>query len=193
MRDGELGAPLGQPLRFAETLQPGDLVETRDHGFQPLRWIGKRHLTPRELRARPALQPIRIAAGALFGSGPDRPLTVSPQHRVLVSGVRAELYFGEDEVLVPAKHLLGLPGVSRDCPEAGVTYVHLLFDRHELVVSNGAWTESFQPAEKTVSALDAATRAEVLELFPELTAAAPAFPSARLSLRAHEARVLVAV
>ena len=59
-------------------------------------------------------------------------------------------------------------------------------------MSNGAWTESFQPAERTIDALDEATRAEVLELFPDLAGTGPAFPSARVSLRAHEARVLVA-
>lgn len=77
------------------------------------------------------------------------------------------------------------------CPPKGVTYVHILFDRHEIVLSDGLWTESFQPAERTLSALDQATRDEVLELFPQLADNADAFPSARLSLKAHEARVLI--
>lgn len=68
----------------------------------------------------------------------------------------------------------------------------VIVDRHELLLSNGSWTESFQPAERTVGALDRDARAEVLELFPELAGQAAAFPSARVSLRAHEARVLVA-
>jgi Ca2+-binding RTX toxin-like protein len=175
-----------------ETLCPGDLVRTRDHGFQPLRWVGQRRLSRVELLARPSLQPIRIAAGALFGAGPETTLVVSPQHRVLVDGPLAELYFAQNEVLVAAKHLLDLSGVTRECPEDGVTYVHLLFDRHEILLSNGAWTESFQPAERTIDALDAAARAEVLELFPELAGLPAAFPCARVSLRAHEARVLIA-
>ncbi|WP_374375510.1 Hint domain-containing protein [Tabrizicola sp.] len=175
-----------------ETLVPGDLVVTRDNGLQPLRWVGSRHLSHAELQARPGLRPVRIGPGALFGAGPASPLLVSPQHRVLVEGARAELYFGETEVLVPAKHLVGLPGVSRECPAEGVSYVHILFDRHEIVLSNGLWTESFQPAERTVNALDAAVRAEVLGLFPELGGEAAAFPAARMSLKAHEARTLVA-
>ena len=175
-----------------ETLVPGDLVVTRDNGLQPLRWVGSRHLSHAELQARPGLRPVRIGPGALFGAGPASPLLVSPQHRVLVEGARAELYFGETEVLVPAKHLVGLPGVSRECPAEGVSYVHILFDRHEIVLSNGLWTESFQPAERTLNALDAAVRAEVLELFPELGGEAAAFPAARMSLKAHEARTLVA-
>ncbi|WP_374394641.1 Hint domain-containing protein [Tabrizicola sp.] len=175
-----------------ETLVPGDLVVTRDNGLQPLRWVGSRQLSHAELLAQPQMRPVRIGPGALFGAGPASPLLVSPQHRVLVEGARAELYFGETEVLAPAKHLVGLPGVSRECPVEGVTYVHILFDRHEIVLSNGLWTESFQPAERTLNALDAAVRAEVLELFPELGGEAAAFPAARMSLKAHEARTLVA-
>lgn len=174
-----------------EALVPGDLVVTRDNGLQPLRWVGSRKLSYAELLARPELQPVRIAAGALAGAGPDRAMLVSPQHRVLVEGARAEMYFGESEVLVPAKHLTGLAEVTRALPAEGVTYVHILFDRHEIVQSDGIWTESFQPAERTLNALDDAARAEVLELFPELAADTTGFPVARLSLKAHEARVLV--
>ena len=175
-----------------EQLQPGDLVLTRDNGFQPLRWVGQRRLSSADLQARPQLQPVRIAAGALGADGPERTMLVSPQHRVLIEGARAEMYFGEAEVLVPAKHLVGLAEVSRALPEEGVTYVHILFDRHEIVLSDGIWTESFQPAERTLSALDAEARDEVLELFPELARGEAAFPAARLSLRAHEAKVLIA-
>jgi Ca2+-binding RTX toxin-like protein len=174
-----------------EALLPGDLVQTRDHGLQPLRWVGMRSVSGAELRAKPELQPVRIGLGALGGAGPARSMLVSPQHRVLIEGAKAEMYFGESEVLVPAKHLVGTAEVTRALPADGVTYVHILFDQHELVLSEGIWTESFQPAERTLSTLDVAARDEVLQLFPELVVDADAFPAARLSLKAHEARVLV--
>ena len=43
-----------------------------------------------------------------------------------------QLWLGEDEVLVKAKHLTHKPGVRRlgECDE--VTYIHLLFDHHDL-------------------------------------------------------------
>ena len=173
-----------------EALAPGDMVVTRDNGLQPLRWLGSRKLSYAELLAEPNLQPVRIAAGAL-AVGPDRTMLVSPQHRVLIEGARAEMYFGESEVLVPARHLVGMAEITRALPVEGVTYVHVLFDRHEIVQSDGIWTESFQPAERTLDALDEAARAEVLQLFPELATDATGFPAARLSLKAHEARVLV--
>jgi hypothetical protein len=159
--------------------------------MQPLRWIGKRVLSMADLTAQPELQPVRIGAGALGGNGPERSMLVSPQHRVLIEGARAEMYFGESEVLVPAKHLVGTAEVTRALPVEGVTYVHILFDQHEIVLSDGIWSESFQPAERTLSALDQDARAEVLALFPALSVDVDAFPSARMSLKSHEARVLV--
>ncbi|NJS38446.1 MAG: hypothetical protein HC783_04830 [Rhodobacteraceae bacterium] len=174
-----------------EALVPGDLVMTRDNGLQPVRWVGRRDLGLLDLMADPDLQPIEIATGAL-ANGPDRVLRVSPQHRVLVEGARAELMFGEAEVLVAAKHLLGQAGVTRVLPLEGVAYIHILFDRHEIVQSDGVWTESFQPADRMLSAMDAEVRGEVLKLFPQLAKAEAAFPAARLSLKAHEARVLLA-
>jgi Ca2+-binding RTX toxin-like protein len=176
-----------------ETLRPGDLVVTRDHGLQPLRWVGHRVVPYVELLANPDLQPVRIGAGALQGVGPDRSMLVSPQHRVLLDGARAELLFGTNEVLVPAKHLVGHGEVTRALPSEGVTYIHILFDRHEIVQSDGIWTESFQPAERMLSAMDEAVRAEVLALFPQLAVDAGAYEGARLSLKAHEAKVLLSV
>jgi len=175
-----------------EALQAGDRVMTRDHGLQELRWVGRRTLSMLDLLAQPELQPVRIAKGAFGAAGPDRAMLVSPQHRVLIEGARAELLFGEAEVLVPSKHLVGQIDATRALPEDGVVYIHILFDQHEIVQSDGIWTESFQPAERTLSALDAEVRAEVLALFPGLCTAPDSFGGARLSLKAHEARVLLA-
>ena len=175
-----------------EALAPGDLVLTRDHGLQPLRWVGQRRLSYLDLLANPDLQPVRIGRGALDGIGPDRSMLVSPQHRLLIEGAQAELLFGEAEVLVAAKHLLGRAEVTRALPVEGVTYIHLLFDRHEIVKSDGIWTESFQPAERMLSAMEADSRAEVVALFPSLVAYAEGYGAARLSLKAHEVQVLLA-
>jgi Ca2+-binding RTX toxin-like protein len=175
-----------------ESLQPGDRVLTRDNGFQPLRWVGQRRVPVVDMILNPELQPVRISRAALDGDGPRRDMMVSPQHRVLVQTARAEMLFGEAEVLVAAKHLVGTPGVTRSVPQDGVTYIHLLFDKHEIVCSDGIWTESFQPAERTLSSLDADVRAEVLALFPALAGETDAFDGARLSLKSHEAKVLLA-
>ena len=165
-----------------ERLVPGDLVETLDHGAQVLRWIGQRSVA-----GRGDLAPVRFARGAV---GNARPLLVSPQHRMLVGGWAAELFFGQDEVLVAARHLVGSPGVTRHETES-VRYVHLLFDRHEIVFAEGAASESFHPGSILLNR-DRALRAEIAAIFPELTGirAAGAPPLARPELAGREARVL---
>ncbi len=47
-------------------------------------------------------------------------------------------------------------------------YIHILFDRHELVLANGAWSESFHVGEVGLNTVDKAAKAELFEIFPEL-------------------------
>ena len=166
-----------------EDLAEGDRVLTLDNGYQPIRWVGS--------SVRPAkghMAPIRIAAGALDN---ERDLLVSPQHRMLLRGWQASLMFGEAEVLVAAKALVNDHTIR--VQEGGeVEYFHMLFDRHEIVFAEGAASESFHPGQQGWKALDEATRAEILDLFPEL--ADGGFdgygPAARLSLKDYEGRIL---
>ncbi|MCB6179513.1 Hint domain-containing protein [Rhodobacter sp. Har01] len=176
--------------RLVESLRPGDRVMTRDNGLQVLRWAGCKRLTRDELVADPRLQPVQIGAGALGDGLPLRDMRVSRQHRMLVTGARAELFFGSDEVLVRAEHLVGQPGIV-NVVETEVTYVHLLFDRHEVVLSDGAWSESFQPGDRTLAGMDDDARDELFRLFPDIAAGAD-YPSARLTLKRFEAQVLLA-
>ena len=69
----------------------------------------------------------------------------SPQHRVLVRLRIAQKIFGTDEVLAAAKQLCQLDGIDIALDIGAVTYVHFLFDAHQVVFSNGAETESFLP------------------------------------------------
>jgi hypothetical protein len=182
-----------QGPRAVETLVPGDRVLTRDHGFRELVWTGRKDIPAAALAAWPDLAPIRIAAGALGHGLPARDLIVSPRHRMLVSGPRAELLFGEREVLVAAQDLLGLPGVTRHAG-SDTAYLHIMCAGHEIIRAEGAWTESFQPAAGVLSALDEGVRGEILRLFPELSTAQgqTRFAAARPVLSPAEARLLVA-
>ena len=170
-----------------------DLVMTRDHGLQPIRWIGAKHLDAAALAADATLQPVLIRRGALGPNRPNRDMMVSRQHRMLIRSARAELLFGSDEVLVRALHLLHLPGVAAQVATE-VTYIHLMFDRHEVILADGAWSESFQPGDRTLSGMDDDQRAELFAIFPELASGAPTpqFDAARTTLKLHEARVLTA-
>ena len=166
-----------------EQLAVGDLVVTRDHGLQPLRWSGSRSLDRIDLALAPKLRPIRICAGALGNGLPETDLMVSPQHRVLVRSSIAQRMFGAAEVLVAAKQLLAIEGIEQVDAEA-VDYVHILFDRHEIVVSNGAETESLYTGAEALKAVGPAAREEILALFPEFRetpaeAARPLIPGSR--------------
>jgi hypothetical protein len=172
-----------------ETLRPGDLVLTRDGGPQPLRWQGGSHVTAQGLGERPNLRPILIRAGALGAGSPNRDLVVSPQHRVLVRSRIAHRLFKDGEILVAARHLIGLPGIEVTVPAGGITYFHLLFDRHEIVMSDGAWSESLFAGPQALNSVSDAARREIFALFPDLAAGLAPQPARRL-LTGREARQL---
>ncbi|WP_245894780.1 Hint domain-containing protein [Paracoccus indicus] len=157
-----------------QDLREGDMIWTRDNGFQPLRWVGVSHLDAIDLAAKPKLLPIRIKAGALGADMPAVDLVVSPQHRVLVRSAIAQRMFGAAEVLVAAKHLTELPGIDVDTTVTTISYHHLMFDAHEVVMSNGAETESLYPGPQALRALGAAALAEIEAIFPGIMQASPA-------------------
>ncbi|MEL6452491.1 MAG: Hint domain-containing protein [Pseudomonadota bacterium] len=163
-----------------EDLQPGDLVITADSGPQPIRWAGATTVA-----ATRDLAPVVITAGTL---GNTRDLVVSPNHALLLSDWRAELLFGQDEILVRACDLAGMDGVYRK-PGGRVTYCHILLDRHHLVQAHGLWSETLYPGAVAMGAVGPAAQAEIAQLFPDLHSYGPmAAPCAR----GYEARLLAA-
>ncbi|GAA3870736.1 Hint domain-containing protein [Celeribacter arenosi] len=166
-----------------EDLSVGAMVWTVDHGFQAIRWIGST-----TVNATGGFAPICIEPGVL---GNDKLLKVSPEHRLLFSGTDADILFHSSEVLVAAKHLVDGDRIRRE--EGGsVTYFHMLFDDHEIVMSNGTLSESFHPSTLALGGLDQSTREELIALFPELATqgkSAPT-PTARPCLKRHEAELL---
>jgi len=166
-----------------EELQPGDPVWTRDDEAQPVRWIGSR-----AVQAQGDYAPIHIRAGTF---GAHRDLLVSPQHRILVRDAVAELLFGEDEVLVAAKDLVNDHSVTRQ--QGGeVTYVHVMFDRHQVIYSEGLQTESFLPGPQSTSQFEQPVIDEICSLFPELNphTGEGYGPAARRTLRSYETQLL---
>lgn len=171
--------------RMIDDLRLGDMIMTRDNGAQPLRWIGQRRVA-----AKGHNTPIHIAKGIL---GNDTDLLVSPNHRMLIATPNADLLFAENEVLVAAKNLISSDGISRRTG-GHVTYIHLLFEQHEIIMANGAPSESFFPGEQALMSLDDAPRREVLRLFPELATMDHAnfAHTARLCLNRRESGLLCA-
>lgn len=173
----------------AGQLEVGDEVITKDSGVRQIRWVGRKQLGPAELRGNPQLLPVRISAGALGAGLPQADLVVSPQHRVLVTSRIASKLFSSEGVLVAAKHLLDLPGVTVEQVDQ-ITYVHFAFDQHEIVYAEGAPSESFYPGATGLAALDGEAKAELLALFPALAQGLAEIPCARRLLTGKEGRDL---
>ncbi len=187
-----IATPTG--ARPVEALREGDLVLTRDHGPQPVRWIGRRKISREELAACPALAPIRIRAGALGPGCPERDLRVSPNHRMLIEDWRVDYLFGHPAVLVQAKDLVDGDGVVQDPPTEEITYYHLLLDRHEVLIAEGAPTESFYPGPWTLSEIGSEALGDLFRRNFTFALAPGAFgPLARPALASWEAAVLRAL
>ncbi len=116
-----------------ELLSVGDMLLTRDHGPQPIRWIGFQ-----TRRAVGAAAPVRITEGTLNTS---RDLRLSPQHRLFIWQRSDELGTGRAEVMVKAELLVNGATVVRE--EGGhVDSYQIVFDGHEIIYAEGIAVES---------------------------------------------------
>lgn len=108
----------------------------------------------------------------------------------MLNGYQASLFTGQAEVLAAATHLRDDRHIRRaPCPVA--TYVHLMFDRHEIIYAEGVASESFFPGSLGLEALAEPASDELFALFPEYRSGSGDFDeTARLCLRQYEASVL---
>jgi len=177
-----------------QALRVGDKVMTVDRGLQVVRWVGCRRIPAADVAANPALVPVTIRAGALGRGLPKRDLHVSQQHRMLVRSKIANRMFGAQEVLVAAKFLVGLPGITFADNQQDVVYCHFLCDQHEVVIAEGAQTESLFTGPEAIKTLPQEARREIFTIFPDLFTAeeAPQPQSARPLVKGKVARNMVA-
>lgn len=137
-----------------EQLREGEMVWTLDHGAQPLRMVACRHL---DFPAGPhPHKPILIPAGTIGRGGR---LVVSPQHRLLLRCDR------RGEVLVPAKSMLALRGVRVMRGKQAIQYLHLVFDRHEIIMVDSVLTESLHSGPMALRGLPLAAQQRFRRIF----------------------------
>ncbi len=168
-----------------EDLIPGDQVVVRDGAYATLRWVGWTQVDATGPEGGKNA-PIRIPRNAFGKGAPTRDLYVSPNHRIWMNNPSFEYYFAEREVLVPAKHLIGWKGISKVSYVPQPRYFHLLFDCHEIVLSDGLPTESLHPSVATMDQFEHEARDELLRLFPELAEVPGNGKTARHCLKSYE-------
>ena len=115
-----------------EALEVGDVLVTASGQHRPVRWMGRRAYAGRFLAANPQVQPVRFRAGSLGGGLPRRDLVVSPDHAMFIDGV-----------LIPARCLVNGTTVLRARGLAHVEYIHVELDAHDVILAEGAASESF--------------------------------------------------
>ena len=99
--------------------------------------------------------------------------------------------FRTQDCLIAAIKLTDLPGVATDTDCADVTYIHLLFDQHEVITANGAHCESLQTGSDTIKSIPVAVRAELFAIFLELMTKFCQRPLAVLCPKNRQQRQLV--
>ncbi len=138
--------------RPVSSLRPGDLVMTRDHGPQPLRWLSSSRQYYDTPQGEEGDRPIMIGADALGPGQPMRKSTVRPDMRI----APASSLPAAPESLVgalPAEAMLSQDNIwrKRRCRE--MVWVHLIFDQSECLFSHGLMLDCPQPDTTTLNAL----------------------------------------
>ena len=144
--DGEL------PIEFLNT---GDRVITRDTGMSVVKSVHSFNTT---------CHAVRLAAGSLGHTRPDRDVILAADQHVLIRDWRAQAMFGGKRAMVPAIRLVDGEFVT-DLGEIEMTLYQIEFDSAHVIYVDGLELHSTQPmahpvaiARKTQAATSAAAK-----------------------------------
>jgi len=130
--DTLLATPTG--YRPVSELRRGDMILTPLGDSVPVL-----HVLSREVPGLGSFHPVRMRA-PYFGLKQD--ITVAPSQRLVLSGTEVEYTFGQESVLVPARHLVGSSRSKPVEPKPVITYWQVLLPRHEAMIAAGTVVES---------------------------------------------------
>ncbi|WP_299047603.1 Hint domain-containing protein [uncultured Tateyamaria sp.] len=128
--------PIATPRGYkpAESLRRGDTVITGNGDIVPVLHV-VRHTVP----ARGSFAPVRLRA-PYFGL--DRDIVVAPEQRLVLRGSEVEYNFGQEAVLVPARHLVNGQAAMWGDAKSTMDYVQVILPGHEAIVAAGCALES---------------------------------------------------
>ena len=115
-----------------ERLRIGDQVVTHGGTARGIGWIGFRHYDGRFIARNPDALPVLFRAGALADGVPARDLRVSPLHAMFLDGV-----------LIPARLLVNGASIVQEEAVDDVAYFHIELATHDVIIAEGAASESF--------------------------------------------------
>ncbi|NOC84054.1 Hint domain-containing protein [Ruegeria sp. HKCCD6428] len=177
--------------RPVENLMIGDRVCVSGGKTLPILWIGKKVLSAQTLALQPKFRPVRIRRDAICKGQPNQDVFVSPEHRIMLEGWRAELLFGQDRVFVAAIHLVNDGTIQQVHTGEDITYYHIACSRHAVLHSQGLRSESLFLGDTALKSFCREDVEELLALFPELRDGTAESQQTRLScLKRREAIAL---
>ena len=124
--------------KLVEDICIGDLVQTLDHGLQPVRLTRR---CRRDCTDKGQI-PVLIPSGTFGWGKPLGRLVVSAHHRILLDGKGQGKGLVDKPALVPAIALVGWRGIRQMQGRDEQDWIHIAFDRHEIIRANGCLTES---------------------------------------------------
>ncbi|MEO6842134.1 MAG: Hint domain-containing protein [Bradyrhizobium sp.] len=148
-----------------ETLAIGDRLLTMSGALRPIKWIGRRSYGGRFIVGREDILPIRIKAGALDDNVPLRDLWISPHHAMYLNGV-----------LIEARDLVNGCSIVQAEQVETVEYFHIELETHDVIVAEGALSETFVDDDSRDMFHNAH---EYRELHPEATSVPARYCAAR--------------
>jgi hypothetical protein len=114
-----------------DNLAIGDMVTTITGEMREVRWIGYRNVDCWHHPRPETVLPVRIQADAFGPDLPRRDLYLSPDHAL-----------DQEDVLIPVKYLIN-GGTVAQIGRPRVTYYHLEFKTHDVILAEGLPAETY--------------------------------------------------
>ncbi len=115
-----------------EDLRIGDRLVTLSGAIRPIRWIGRRSYDGRFAAGNRKVLPVLFRRASLTDDSPRRDLLVSPLHAMFLDGM-----------LIPASALVNGTSIVQLEAIDRVEYIHIELDTHDVILAEGAASETF--------------------------------------------------